>query len=257
MNYVLKLLLVLVVGYLAGSVPFSLLAGKIFFGLDLREHGSGNLGTTNALRVLGAPAGIAVMVCDVAKGAAAVQFARLIAHAGGAVLTSAAAGMNAQTAAGWLMVVSALAAIAGHAFSPWIGFRGGKGVATTAGAMLAMMPAVFACEAVVFFGLIAVTRYVSVGSIAVAVLYPVWTVAFRSSRHTPYVLFALLAAVTVIWLHRANIVRLKNGTEPRFSIGRPAHAGAGATTDAAAKAQPQQQPAGTETESTGRTPPTS
>jgi glycerol-3-phosphate acyltransferase PlsY len=204
-------LAVALAGYLFGAIPTSFIVGKLCFHLDLRQHGSGNLGATNAFRVLGPTAGLAVALIDVAKGALPV----LAAHS--LLPLPAAAGVSPQLR-GWLMLIAGLAAITGHAFSPYIGFHGGKSIATSAGVMLAMVPLVFAIELACFLAVVAVTRYVSVGSLTVAILFPVWTFSLR--KPLPFSLFAIAAAVLVVWLHRANIERLRQGTEPKFSFHR-------------------------------------
>jgi glycerol-3-phosphate acyltransferase PlsY len=197
-----------VFAYMLGAIPSSYCIGRLCFHLDLREHGSGNLGATNAFRVLGARAGICVLVADFIKGFIPVMMVRLFLAAG-----------VSEAAVGWLMLCASLFAVVGHAFSPYIGFHGGKGVATTAGVMLAMMPQVFMVEAVCFIALACTTRYISLASMGVAVLFPVWTLVFTPpALRPPFLLLSVLTAVFVIWLHRGNIGRLRAGTEPRFAF---------------------------------------
>lgn len=195
-----------VAGYLLGAIPFSLVIGKTFFKIDLRQFGSGSLGTTNTLRVLGGRAALAVLLLDALKGTCAVWVAWLL------VPTSV---FGASTHS-WALVVGTFAAIFGHAFSPYIDFKGGKGVATTAGAVLAMQPIVACILIVLFIIIVYSTRYVSVASMVVATLYPIMVLVFY--RELPFILFAFIAAILIIWLHRANIVRLIAGEESKISI---------------------------------------
>ena len=212
--YSALVLTVAVVSYFLGAIPWSLLVGKLFFRIDLRKEGSGNLGTTNAFRILGAKAGIAVLILDLAKGALAVVFAHYLVSAprfpvgGGPVFYS----LDRQA---WLLIAAALAAIVGHTASPYIKFRGGKGAATMAGVMLALMPKVFVAAALVFIGMIVLTRYVSVGTLTATFTFPFLTGVFYPQ--VPYLLLAMSATFIVFYLHRANIKRLREGTEPRFS----------------------------------------
>jgi len=191
--------------YLFGAIPFSMMIGKVFFGVNLRKEGSGNLGATNTFRILGAKAGIGILLLDMAKGAVPVFVARFAAGA---------LELSSDTAA-WLLIGAALAAIIGHTASPYIKFRGGKGAATSAGVMLALVPIVFLISACVFFLVLALTRYVSVATIVTAITFPLWTAVVYESL--PLSLFALVIGIIVPIFHRANIKRLREGTEPRFS----------------------------------------
>jgi glycerol-3-phosphate acyltransferase PlsY len=195
----------LAASYLLGAIPTSYLAGRIFRGIDLREHGSKNLGATNLYRTMGAKFAIPVGLFDAAKGASPVLlFASL---ASPSRLFALACG---------------LAAVLGHVFSVFVRFKGGKGVATAAGVILGMSPLAVGLCLLVWVALVFGTGYVSLGSIAAAAVLPfaVWLVDPESRRFVW--IFAALAAL-VIWLHRANIGRLLNGTENRF--GRRAAAG--------------------------------
>ena len=209
-----KYLLVGVVAYLLGSIPFTLLAGKIFFGIDPREHGSGNLGSTNALRVLGKRAAIGVLACDLGKGALAVFIARLLFPVGELV---AASPFMASTLS-WAMMLALLGAVAGHAFPVYIGFKGGKGVATAGGGLLVMMPLTAVILLSIFFATVALSRYVSAGSVTAAAMFPVMVLILN--RELPFILFSVLMAAGVIYLHRANIGRLRAGTESKLSFQR-------------------------------------
>ena len=199
------LAVLLLFAYLFGAVPFSFMVGKTFFNINLLKEGSGNLGATNSFRTLGAKAGIGILLLDIAKGALPVFFSQLV--------TFAAGFGPAQSA--WIHIAVALAAIIGHTASPYIRFRGGKGAATTAGAMLALVPTVFLISAVVFFLTLALARYVSVATMVTALAFPIATHFVYHSW--PLTLFAVVIAVIVPFFHRANIKRLREGTEPRFS----------------------------------------
>jgi acyl phosphate:glycerol-3-phosphate acyltransferase len=188
----------LVVAYLLGAMPFALIAGKLH-GVDLRIAGSGNLGATNVFRTLGRTAGIAVMVLDIAKGTAAVLIA------------------TALTDNPWPLAAGALV-ILGHVFPVWTGFRGGKGVATGAGALIGLVPAVSGVLVLLWVLIVLTTRYVSVASVAAGIAAA--PLAWLFGAPWSYVVFIAIAAAFVIWKHRENIVRLSKGTENRISLGR-------------------------------------
>ena len=188
----------LVVAYLLGSIPFALIAGKLH-GVDLRTVGSGNLGATNVFRTLGRTAGITVMVLDIAKGAAAVLVA------------------VALTDNPWPLVAGALA-ILGHVFPVWTNFKGGKGVAVGAGALIGLVPAASGVLIVLWFVIVLTTRYVSIASIVCALAAAPLAWAFGAPWS--YVAFIALAGLFVIWKHRENIVRLSRGEENRISLGQ-------------------------------------
>lgn len=198
---------VLVVAYLIGGIPWSLVIGKRFFGIDPREHGSGNLGATNVLRLMGVRAAIATMALDIAKGAVAVGIARLL-------VPQATFG---QTASDWVAVGAALAAVLGHVYSPYIRMKGGKGVATSAGGLIVLTPLAAIIELVIFVGLVVSVRIVSVASVVIALVYPplVW---WLYEGNVPYTVTAFALATLVIWRHRANLGRIVRGEEPRISL---------------------------------------
>ena len=184
---------VAIAAYLIGSIPCGLILGKLIWKKDLRRFGSHNIGATNAWRVLGSRAGALVFICDFLKG----QLGVLI---GGCLIGTPGA-----------MVLGGVFAMLGHIFPLFLGFRGGKGVATGLGAIAALMPKVTLIIFVVWLALVLLTRYVSVGSIVAALLAPVLAAFF----HEPavYFSFALVAAVAIVWSHRENIQRLKAGRE--------------------------------------------
>ncbi len=184
--------------YLLGSVPTSYIVARLAAGVDLRTVGSKNLGATNLFRLLGWKAALPVAAFDVAKGAAPVLAYLAV----------------TREPSWWALVVGA-AAVLGHVFSPFVGFKGGKGVATAAGAFLAYLPAAIGAAAVVWVGLVAATGYVSVGSIVAALTFPAWARLFYPSRETAFWVAAAVA-LFVVFNHRSNIRRLLAGTESRF-----------------------------------------
>jgi glycerol-3-phosphate acyltransferase PlsY len=195
-----------IVAYLLGSIPFGLLLTKLFGGGDVRQAGSGNIGATNVARVAGPLPGILTLLLDAAKGAAAVWLAARVSN----------------DSATW-MVIAALAALIGHCFPVWLKFRGGKGVATAAGVFLMLSPLALLGSVIVFVLVVAFWRYVSLGSIAAAAAMPLLIYLLWAPRHAPplAVTFgALAAAVLVIYKHDANIQRLIEGEEPKFSFSK-------------------------------------
>jgi glycerol-3-phosphate acyltransferase PlsY len=192
----LLLILLLLGAFLLGAIPFGFLAGKLLKGVDLRTHGSGNIGATNTLRVLGTVPGIVVLLLDVLKGYVPVVLA------------------HALRLDPWSVMGAGLAAILGHTFSPFLGFRGGKGVATSLGVLAGLSPVVAGGVLLVFALVVGATRYVSLGSILAAAAQAAF---FWMLPHPlPYRLFGLLIAVFVIAKHRPNIERLRKGEESRF-----------------------------------------
>ncbi|HWH14596.1 MAG TPA: glycerol-3-phosphate 1-O-acyltransferase PlsY [Miltoncostaeaceae bacterium] len=190
--------LALAVAYLLGSIPFGWVAGRMR-GVDPRTVGSGNIGATNVFRTLGRRIGIAVMVLDIAKGSVAVLIAR------------------ALTDSPWPLLAAG-AAILGHVFPVWLRFRGGKGVAVAGGAVIALTPLPALVVLGVWAVLVGATRYVSVGSIAAALTYPVAVLLW--GEPWPTLVFSVLAALAVVLKHRANIGRLARGTELRLDLAR-------------------------------------
>jgi glycerol-3-phosphate acyltransferase PlsY len=206
-------------GLLLGSIPSGLWIGRLR-GVDLRTVGSRNIGATNAFRALGAKWGVLVFLLDAAKGALAAMAPGLLA----AARVSGAAAPAPGTGDGGLFIASVaagLAAILGHVFSPWLRFRGGRGVATSLGVFLAIVPVPTLLAFAAWVALFALSRRVSVGSLGAAILYP-FLVFFieRDDPHRNALLAAATAvAVLVIARHRANIGRLLSGTEPPL-VGR-------------------------------------
>lgn len=193
-----------IAAYLLGAIPFALLVGRVFFNVDLRKEGSGNLGATNVFRVLGWKAGLAVAVLDVAKGSLAVAVAKL--------LHPMEMGPGVHD---WVLIVAALAAVLGHSYSPYIKFRGGKGVATAAGALLVITPLAWPILFGFFVLVIYISRMVSLGSILTAAVFPILTMLLYGDR-AALVTMSFIAAALVIWRHRSNIVRIWRKEETKL-----------------------------------------
>jgi len=183
--------------YLVGSVSPSVFLGRLFKGVDVRRHGSGNAGTTNAFRVLGPRLGLAVLIADILKGVVPVVLARYLSTP-------------------LVTVFVAFACVAGHNYSIFLRGRGGKGVATGAGAAMAMMPLPMAFLIGLYLLLLFATRVVSIASITCTVLLTVLAVLFH--QPLPYVVVCGLMSLVVLWAHRANLRRLWARTEPRVSF---------------------------------------
>lgn len=206
-------------GYLLGSFPTGYLAGRQR-GIDIRQHGSGNIGATNVVRVLGKPLGLLVFVCDGLKGLLAVWTGGLIEWGADAGWAGVSASPLPHVFAHLGVrggIVAALACILGHNFPVWLRFRGGKGISTTFGVLLGLMPLSLAVAAGTWFAAFYATRYVSVASMLAAVTLPVTiTLLWRAGRADPALLwFSVAAALLAIWQHRSNLRRLRAGTEPR------------------------------------------
>jgi glycerol-3-phosphate acyltransferase PlsY len=206
----------LVLAYLIGALPSSYVIGKVFHGIDLREHGSGNLGATNAFRVLGVKSAAPVVILDVAKGFVPAWF------------FAGAAGLGFS----WTLAFGA-AAIVGHMFSVWVRFKGGKGMATSAGVFLGLAPWAVLGGLVVWCVLTFSTGYVSLGSMGAAIVMPLLVIVTPHVGGNGLLWFASGLAVVVIWAHRGNVGRLMRGEENRFgSRGRSAEATPGPEGDA-------------------------
>ena len=201
-TFVLSWIGLVVLGYLFGSISPSVFLGKLFKGVDVRQHGSGNAGTTNAFRVLGVKLGIAVLIADILKGVLPVLAARLI--------------LGDNDNAPLATVIVALACIAGHDYSIFLRGKGGKGVATGAGAALAMMPVAMAFVIALFVILLLTVRIVSVASIASTIVFPVSAVVL--DQPLPYVVICCLMSAVVLWAHRANFKRLWLRSESRVTF---------------------------------------
>lgn len=206
-----RFLVALLLSYLLGSIPFGLLAGWIA-GKDIRREGSGNIGATNVYRVCGPKFGIPVLLLDGLKGF---------------IPPMAMLGTASDSRVGWAVVLCGLAAILGHTFPVWLGFRGGKGVATSVGALLAILPSAAILVAMaVFLLVVLLTRYVSLGSMVGGVALVIAHLALLhakgisawSSESLPQTILVIFLSLLVIFRHRANIIRILEGTEHQFGV---------------------------------------
>ncbi|MFN9692268.1 MAG: glycerol-3-phosphate 1-O-acyltransferase PlsY [Synechococcaceae cyanobacterium] len=201
-------LLVLLAAYLLGSIPSGWLAARWLAGIDLRQEGSGSTGATNVLRVVGKGPALVVFVLDVLKGTAAVLLAKAVLQPLGSF----------TTASDWWVVFAGLAALAGHSWPVWLGWRGGKAVAPGLGMLLGLAwPVGLACFGV-FLALLTISRIVSLSSMGAALALPLLMLGwFGAGGIRPaYLVLAVLTTVLVVWRHRANIQRLLAGQEPRL-----------------------------------------
>ena len=181
--------------FLIGSIPFGYLIGRFLYHTDLRKSGSGNIGAMNALRTVGRKGAVAVLLLDAGKGALPVLLLDALGDGGGG-----------------LVCLAGSCAVLGHCFSPWLGWKGGKGVATAFGVIFALCwPAGLICVVAWLLGALAVTRYSSVGSMLAMVVAPFALYGF--TRSPAEALFGAFVAVLIVWTHRENIARLRQGTE--------------------------------------------
>ena len=194
-----------ILAYLLGSIPTSVWAGKIFHGIDVREHGSGNAGATNVIRVLGWKTGIPVMIVDVGKGwlAAYLPVQLILAEPGSGQLTT-------------LQILTGLTSIVGHIFPVFAGFRGGKGVGSTFGVLLALHPLLTLSCLGVFLASLFITGYVSVSSMTAGLAFPILLFTVFDTPSLMFKFFSVFVAVALILTHRKNIRRLLNGEESKF-----------------------------------------
>lgn len=190
--------------YVIGATPFGFLAGKLK-GIDIRNHGSGNIGATNVLRTLGKPIGIAVLVLDVLKGVVPVLI------------------MQLADASSLPQIFVAIATILGHNYTFWLGFKGGKGIATSAGAIALLMPWPLLISVIIWAATFFISRYVSLASILAAVSIPISVVIVELLTNLeldkfdwPLLIFSALLAAMAIGRHQGNLKRLRAGTENRF-----------------------------------------
>ena len=197
---------VIITGYLLGAIPFGVIIGKLVRGIDVREHGSGSMGMTNVMRTVGAKAGLIVLILDLLKGSAAVALAW-------AIFCS-----EPDSTVHWGQMAGGAAAVIGHSWPVYIGFRGGRGISTAFGAILVVSwPIGLICLAA-FLLMVAIFRYISLGSISGAIALAVAMVISYTCYSGPiaYLSFALVVAAIVISRHRANIKRLLSKTEPKI-----------------------------------------
>jgi glycerol-3-phosphate acyltransferase PlsY len=199
--------LVLIAAYLLGSIPFGYLIVRTRTGADVRESGSGGTGATNVSRRAGKLAGVVTLLLDAAKGALAVLLARWLA--------TDDFGIN------WWVAIASIIAVIGHCFPVWLGFRGGKGVATGVGVFLSLSPLAVACAALIFILVVVATRYISLGSILATATFPlfVWLLSIYVkpiADLAPVMMAASVCGLLIIMMHSANIGRLLRGKESKF-----------------------------------------
>ncbi|HOP08242.1 MAG TPA: glycerol-3-phosphate 1-O-acyltransferase PlsY [candidate division Zixibacteria bacterium] len=213
MNDLLRAALPVVLGYLLGAIPFALIVARLYGISDLRGVGSGNLGATNVWRAAGATAGILAFAGDILKGVAAIMLARVW-------LGEYAADLSA-----WhelILVVTAFAAVLGHVFPVYVGFRGGKGVATGLGVVVTLIPVQALIALLVFIVTVLISRFISLGSIlaglALAAVLLVQRFVMHAEISEVYVWMGVVLAMLVLVTHRQNIGRLLHGRENRFSL---------------------------------------
>jgi len=206
-NDILYITAAILVAYLLGSIPSAVWIGKVFWGIDVRNEGSGNAGATNTLRVLGLKAGIPVLLFDVFKGWLAVYLLQFlpIAHYSGL-----------QT--DLIRIALAVAVVIGHVFPLFAGFRGGKGIATLLGVGIALYPVAVIVTVAIFIFFLVITGYVSLSSIIASVLFPIVVLLFFNPHSTSLILLAIFVGIFVPITHRKNIYRLLHNQESKFSI---------------------------------------
>lgn len=211
--YILGALLVIVAGYLLGSINSSIIISKLLYRDDIRRHGSGNAGTTNMLRTYGKGAALLTLLGDVMKTVISVLFAAII------------FGFNyvGGISTGGFCYIAGLFTILGHIFPIYYGFKGGKGVLATAAMALVLSPLAFLILIILFILIVWISKYVSLGSVTVAILYPVvlhgiFQVQFGTTMPGLAALSAIIAAIVIVWCHRKNLERISNRTENKISF---------------------------------------
>ena len=216
MRYVTAFLLTAAIGYLLGSINFSIIVVRVMTGRDIRDMGSRNAGLTNTLRCTGKTSALLTLIGDILKGVVAVLLSRGLAHL-----------LHAGADTHYIGYIAGFFAILGHIFPLYYEFKGGKGVLVGVAAMLAIDWRVFFCMIIIFSVILALTRYVSLASIVSTIYSPLavllfsWVVRGNSfGKSFLYFVLTLPMAAIIIWKHRSNIERLKNGTESRFSFGK-------------------------------------
>lgn len=216
-----SLFVILLLSYLVGSIPASIWIGRLFYGLDVRCHGSGNAGATNAFRVLGWKAGLLATVVDLGKGLLAAGVIATIR------IDAVPELFGAWEAATAVRLLAGVACVVGHMFPIWAGFRGGKGVNTSAGVLFALTPITMLITIAVFAIVLLTSRYVSLASLLAAITFPSAVAIRRYVFHIEtldpsLLIFGIVLALGIIVMHRANIRRLLAGTENRVRTFRPA-----------------------------------
>jgi len=211
----------LLFAFVVGSIPFGLLVGRAFFKTDIRAGGSGNIGAANALRTLGRSAGLAVLVLDALKGVVAVVVAWQLLLRVPLYLAAYGARIEIDAASGpifALVPLAGIAAVLGHCYTPWLRFRGGKGVATFLGATIALAPASGLAFVAVWLAIVIATGFASLGSMLGALAAGIVLIATGVRYGDSGIVFVVLSVLTIVWKHRENLGRLRAGTENRLSL---------------------------------------
>lgn len=198
-------LILLLAAYLIGSMPFAVWVGQVFYGIDVREYGSGNAGATNTLRVLGKKAGVAVLLLDILKGGVAVLLARIGTNYD----------LNSEQYVN-LELVLGISSLFGHIFPVYAGFRGGKGIATLLGVVIAINPYAAMYVSLVFIVVLILTRYVSLSSMVASIAFPLYIIFIEKSEYMSLITFSLFITVLVIITHQKNIERLLRNEESKI-----------------------------------------
>lgn len=201
--------LIIIIAYLLGSIPSAVMIGKRYYGVDIREHGSKNAGSTNVLRVLGRRAALPVFALDFLKGFGAVSLVGIFEY-------------DPSISQTWMInlsMIAVAAAVIGHIFPVFAGFKGGKGVATLVGSIMGIYPPIILYCLGVWVLMLIVFHYVSLASMVGGVCFPIFTILSPTANQSiPFVIFSCVVAVLLIWTHRANIARLRSGTESKIYV---------------------------------------
>lgn len=203
----MKEALSIIIAYLIGSIPTALIISKKYFDIDIREYGSGNMGATNTFRVLGSRFGTIVMIADMLKGVIAVSLYNFFPYY-----------LHNELDRTNFMIGLGLAAVTGHIFPVWANFRGGKGVATLFGMVLAIQPIVAASCVAVFLAVLYLTRYISLSSILAGIALPICVLWIYNEKEVFYRVFAVAVSALIVLTHQKNITRLIKGNESRVPI---------------------------------------
>ncbi|MFR9564121.1 MAG: glycerol-3-phosphate 1-O-acyltransferase PlsY [Rikenellaceae bacterium] len=202
-------LLLFIAAYLFGSIPSAVMIGKRYYGIDIREHGSKNAGSTNVLRVLGRRAALPVFVLDFLKGFVAVSLMGLLEY-------------NPDLSQEWLInlrIITVFATVFGHIFPIFAGFRGGKGVATLVGSLMGIYPPIILMCFGVWFLVLIFTHYVSLSSMIGGICFPILTITSPvANQSLAFIIFSFVVAILLIWTHRKNIERLRKGEESKIYV---------------------------------------
>jgi len=219
----LILIISIVIAYIIGSVPTSYIFGRLLKGIDIREYGSGTVGAPNTFRVLGKAPGIMVLLLDIFKGTIVVT---LVAACYYQLMVNMAGSSLSAVPLSWQMfkIVLGLAVIAGHIWTVFLSFKGGKGVATSAGVIIGLDPLTVSIAIIIFLAVFVLTRYVSLGSIIAATCLPVLIVIRHAVVHRPvpipFLVFSMIIAMVVVYRHKANISRLLRGEENKVNFSK-------------------------------------